>query len=668
MCGIAGFVSRSPRSSAPIRRMTALARHRGPDDEGYLLVTEAHASPRVFGGADTPDDAYRSETPFAPAASIDAAGDAAVVLALGHRRLSIVDLSVLGHQPMCTSDRRLWIVYNGEIYNYRELSEELAARGHRFRSHSDTEVILAAYAQWGPACQDRFNGMWAFAIYDARERELFLSRDRFGIKPLYYWCAPDQTLYFASEIKQFTAAPEWTAEINPQRAYDFLAWGVTDHTDETMFARVYQLRAGECARLPIATVSIGADGRVPVSRWYDLRPAAFSGSFDAAAEECAALLTDSVRLMLRADVAVGSCLSGGIDSSSIVCVMNRLLREQDAAALQMTFSACADAPQFDERKWIEQVVKATGVDARYVCPSLDRLMHDAADVAWYQDEPYGSTSIYAQWSVFRLAAEHGVKVLLDGQGADEAFAGYHSFFPAYFASFVRAGRLAALRREMRATNHLHGRQRRITEAVKLLLPAASQSTLRARIGASSVPPSWLNVRALGAAPRDPLAETRYAPDVEARSRDQITTSNLPMLLHWEDRDAMAHSVESRVPFLDHRLVEFALGLPDDFKLGGGVTKRVVRSGMSGMLPDAIRDRVDKMAFVTPEEQWLRTDGGSAFRSRMRDAMDASRGIVDARAGAAVLDDILSGRQPFSTTPWRLIAFGDWMKAFAVAAA
>ena len=403
---------------------------------------------------------------------------------------------------------------------------------------------------------------------------------------------------------------------------------------------------------------------MPVRRWYDLRPAPFSGSFDDAAEECAARLTESVRLMLRADVAVGSCLSGGIDSSSIVCVMSRLLHEQDAAARQMTFSAGADVPQFDERKWIDQVVSATGVEARYVCPSLDRLMADAGEVAWYQDEPYGSTSIYAQWSVFRLAAEHGVKVMLDGQGADEAFAGYHSFFPAYFAGLVRAGRLAALWREMAETTRMHGRRPWMSEVVKLLLPDASQPALRAWLGASEAAPAWLNLRILGAEARDPLAATRYAPSVQARSRDQLTTSNLQMLLHWEDRDSMAHSVESRVPFLDHRLVEFALGLPDDFKLAMGVTKRVLRRGMSGILPDPIRDRVDKMAFVTPEESWMRMDGGAAFRAKLGAAVDTSRGILGGES-LSLLDDILGGTRPFGAVPWRLMAFGDWMKAFAV---
>lgn len=667
MCGISGFVSRTPRPCAPIHQMTSLVRHRGPDDEGYLLVTGVGAAPEVFGGADTPAEAYRSGSAFTPADTIDAVRETPVILALGHRRLSILDLSVLGHQPMCTADRRHWIVYNGEVYNYRELHEELARLGHDFRSRSDTEVILAAYAQWGADCLRHLNGMWAFAIYDAEAAELFVARDRFGIKPLYYWVTPDGTFCFASEIKQFMAVPGWNAILNRQRAYDFLAWGLTDHTDETMFAGVYQLRPGQYLRVPIARVAADADGRVTTQQWYDLQPAVFTGSFEDAAAECARLLTESVQLMLRADVPVGSCLSGGIDSSSIVCIMNHLLREQDAAALQKTFSACADVERFDERKWIEQVVRATGVDAHYVYPSVDGLVANSSAIMWHQDEPYGSTSIYAQWCVFRLAAEHGVKVMLDGQGADEAFAGYHSFFSPYFAALLRSGDVVKLWESLRANRQLHGytEGRALLRTFMLLLPPRSRNRLRVMFGTTDASPSWLQIGALGASPRDPLETLgRDLDSVQTMSRAQLTASNLQMLLHWEDRDSMAHSVESRVPFLDHRLVEFALGLPDDFKLAGGMTKRVLRRGMSGILPDPIRDRIDKMAFVTPEESWMQEGGGGAFRARLQAAVDSSQGIVSGES-LKVFDDMIGGQRPFSTTPWRLIAFGEWMSTFGV---
>ncbi len=336
--------------------MTDIIRHRGPDDEGFVLFCSLDCEPEVCGGRDTPPDAYGRGPEFAPTRSIDGV-EMPVTLVLGSRRLSILDLSPLGHQPMCTPDRRFWIVYNGEIYNHVELRRDLKALGHQFLSRSDTEVVLAAYASWGPACLDRFNGMWALAIYDRRRREVFLARDRFGVKPLYYWSAPDGTLCFGSEIKQFATFPGWRARVNPQPTYDFLAWGVADHTPETLFAGVRQLPPGHYATARISEGAVKSVA-VEVTRWYSLRPADFAGTLDDAAREFRERLTDSIRLRLRADVAVGSCLSGGLDSSSIVCLIAHLLREQGAAALQRTFSACAAVKRFDEREWIDEVIRA----------------------------------------------------------------------------------------------------------------------------------------------------------------------------------------------------------------------------------------------------------------------------------------------------------------------
>ena len=285
MCDICGFVAPTPISAPAIVAMTNLARHRGPDDEGYLLIGEPGSEPDLLGGPDTPADAYRSSAPFAPTAAIDGR-DRPVTLAFGHRRLSIIDLSVLGHQPMSTPDRRYWLVYNGEIYNYRELADELSGLGYRFTSHCDSEVILAAYATWGRASLARLNGMFAFAIYDARERTLFLARDRFGIKPLYYWVTPRHALAFASEIKQFTAMPGWSARLNVARASAFLANGLTDNGDETMFAGVYHLLPGHCATIPTHGMPVDGHGRIPTTAWYHLEPAPFQGTFEDAAAEC----------------------------------------------------------------------------------------------------------------------------------------------------------------------------------------------------------------------------------------------------------------------------------------------------------------------------------------------------------------------------------------------
>jgi len=267
---------------------------------------------------------------------------------LGHRRLSILDISPYGHQPLCDSSSRYWIVFNGEVYNYKEIRDELEALGHLFVSGTDTEVILNAYNQWGKDCLNHFNGMWAFIIFDTKNGNLFVSRDRFGVKPLYYWYSPEGFLAFASEIKEFTVLPGWKAKLNGSRAYDFLVSeaGLANHTSETLFQDVYQLRGGEAVEVQVSTLST----KLPIYRWYDLKINKFDITFEEAEKEFLELFQDAIRIRLRSDVPVGSCLSGGLDSSSIVCIVNDILKEEKLEEIQQTFSVCSDVEVFDERK------------------------------------------------------------------------------------------------------------------------------------------------------------------------------------------------------------------------------------------------------------------------------------------------------------------------------
>ena len=667
MCGISGIISSTPSPSNLLQSMTDCIRHRGPDDEGFVYWNKSVDEPSLCGGQDTSAAVFNAELPYT-SASNDGHG-ATFNLGLGHRRLSILDLSPLGHQPMCTHDRRYWIVFNGEVYNYIELRSELEKLGHTFISRTDTEVILAAYAQWGEGCLSRFNGMWAFAIYDCKARTLFLARDRFGVKPLYYWTSPEGLFAFASEIKQFTVLPGWSARLNGQRGYDYLVFGITDHTAETMFSGVYQVRPGHCVTLAIDDESAVSPGTPLSTRaWYELRPKAFAGSFEDAAREFRDLFEQSIALRLRADVPVGSCLSGGLDSSSIVCVLNDFLRKQGVQALQKTFSACSDVDRFDERKWIDLVVGKTGVDAHYVYPALDRLFEESPAITWHQDEPFGSTSIYAQWCVFRLAAQNGVKVMLDGQGADEQLCGYHGFFGPRLATLFRNWRFAEFVADLSGMQRLHGYS--TMASLKFMLPyllSEKQAHVLRRIGGyAHTRPAWLNCHCLQAEAVDPFWKlgAREGSVVEL-SRTQMTGSNLQMLLHWEDRDSMAHSIESRVPFLDYRLVEFVLGLPDEFKIAGGVTKRVLRESMRGALPEEIRTRVDKLGFVTPEETWVRERMPDAFRNKIEQTLEVAAGCFNSEAVRLEFDHILSGNKRFSFWPWRVVNFGEWVQRFGV---
>jgi asparagine synthase (glutamine-hydrolysing) len=370
-------------------------------------------------------------------------------------------------------------------------------------------------------------------------------------------------------------------------------------------------------------------------------------------------------LRLRADVPVGSCLSGGLDSSSIVCVANRALRGAGAQEMQRTFSARSTDPRLDEGRFIDAVVRHTGVANAQVEPPAARLFDELPELTWHQDEPFGSTSIYAQSQVFKLAAQNGVKVMLDGQGADEQLAGYPSFHAARFGNLARGLHLATLLGEMRAVGRHLPRQQVMAYAVSSLLPESLRQLLRRFGNRASTHNPCLDMARMGAAPADPfLAHGANAASVEALSVSQLLHTSLPMLLHWEDRDSMQHSIEARVPFLDYRLVELTLGLREEEKLSHGVTKRVLREAMRGVLPEEVRSRSDKIGFATAEEQWLRREQPDGFRTAMRQAVEASQGVLRP-AALELLEGIIAGERPFSYLPWRMISFGAWMRRFDV---
>ncbi|ACS91070.1 Putative asparagine synthetase [Thermococcus sibiricus MM 739] len=556
MCGINGF---SWSDVKLVREMNDAIRHRGPDDE----------------------DIYVDEN-----------------VSLGHVRLAIIDLSPKGHQPMRyeKDGREIWIVYNGEVYNFMELRKELEERGYTFNSNTDTEVILAAYLEWGFDCIKKFNGMWAFAIYDKGKNLLFLSRDRFGIKPLYYYY-DGQNIIFSSEIK---AILEHNIERKPNDSviFDFLYYNLLDHTEDTFFEGIKRLMPGHSAVFDLTT------RKLKTFKYYELReqvklktvitenPAVFRDIFKKA-----------VQRRLIADVPVGSCLSGGLDSSSIVCMMREINKNLEIK----TFSLVFPGFKLDESKYQESVVRECNVKRYTTTFTVGDILRDIDDLVYSQEEPFFTLSIYGQYRVMKLAKEHGMKVLLDGQGSDEILGGYHHFFEYYFAELFRSFRWIKLISEIIAYYKTYKSWSPISNMIFYLSPKFVKRLLWKRRfpyladdfverykDRGSKEPQW-GAKSLKEALI--LAETYYS---------------LPHLLRFEDKNSMRWSIESRVPFCDHELVEYVLSLPAEAKIDKGITKKILREALRGILPEDIRTRTSKIGFATPDEDILRTEVGYTF--------------------------------------------------------
>lgn len=642
MCGIFGWVAGGRPVAHAGRAIDAALngmRHRGPDDHGV--------SWREPGGA------WHEGAPNS--------GDPCDVL-LGHVRLSILDLSPLGRQPMATADGRFRISFNGEVYNYLELRRELEAEGIMFRTHTDTEVVLYAFARWGLACLNRFTGMFAMAIHDQTENRLYLIRDHFGIKPLFYTAPKDGPVSFASELPVLLEFPGVKRRANAQRVYDYLLFGDYDSLEDTMIEGVRHLSPGHCLVLDCETGNILERRRywqIDLNRKSEL-------SFDAAAKRFRELFLDNVRLHLRSDVPLGAALSGGVDSSAVTCAIRHL--EPDMPL--KTFTYVAKGSSVDEERWADQVIRHVRAESFKVEVQADELVSDLDALIRAQGEPFGSTSIYAQYRVFRLAHEAGVTVTLDGQGADEMLAGYLGFPGERLKSLIVRGQLMQAWRFFQATSSWPGRSR--SEVFKRLVAKFMPEwiyPLARSVGRGSVMPSWLNAewfRERGVRFDLPRVAPVYEKGCDYVRRElarQLTQRGLPALLRHGDRNSMHFSIESRVPFLTRELVEFALSLPEHYLIDEqGRTKAVFKEAMRGIVPDAILDRRDKVGFATPEQDWL-----TQLDPWVRETL-VSADHVPCLKGDAMNDaweEILTGRRRFDWQVWRWLNLISWARMFEV---
>jgi asparagine synthase (glutamine-hydrolysing) len=624
MCGIAGSYWKNLDSSlnARMERALQIMRERGPNRQDFR----------------------RHDFPCGSAL-------------LGQTRLSIIDLSDQASQPMYSQDGRFGLIFNGEIYNYIELREDLARSGRTFSTQSDTEVLLMAWEAWGKDSLRRLTGMFAFAVFDFQLRTCTLVRDAFGVKPLFYACT-DGSFYFASDIRAMRALAPQSPILNWQRAYDYLVHGEYDFGSETFFSEFSSLLPGHLMEVSLDH----ACAKQPQAWWT---PSIIKGStlsFEKASLRLRELILESVKLHLRSDVPLGAALSGGIDSSVIVCAMRHI--EPDLPI--HTFSFVAGEGSVSEEPWVDLVNDHVSAVAHKVRASPEELAQDLDKLIDTQGEPFGSTSIYAQYRVFKLAKENGVTVTLDGQGADEMMGGYNGYPGQRMLSLLDSGAFGQAWSFLRNWSTWPGRSR--IEGLKRLVGAGSSGRLHTnlrRLNGMQRVPSWMR--------QGPLVEAGVRlvyPEVNATGEIQgrrmmaflaqsLTERGLPGLLRHGDRNSMRFSVESRVPFLTTKLVDFMLSQPEDYLVSPqGETKALLRAAMRGIVPDAVLDRRDKIGFATPEKAWIL---GMAGTVRQWLGEDVGLPFLDQAAICEHFDQIIAGNRPYTWQVWRWINFIRWYK-------
>ncbi|HTB07978.1 MAG TPA: asparagine synthase (glutamine-hydrolyzing) [Bacteroidia bacterium] len=654
MCGIAGIIKFGGSTDvvSAIQKMNSTIRHRGPDGEGYLILKDGQEIPAF--GIDTPMQIVESSILHKPISSLDKIASPDAIFA--HRRLSIIDIQPTGHQPMCNIDKSLWITHNGEIYNYVELKQELIKLGHKFHTSSDTEVILNAYKEWGSDCVKRFNGMWAFVIYDKARNQLFASRDRFGVKPFYY-VQNSSVFAFASEQKALLSSSLVQFKPNNEAIFDYWLFSSTEREEEGMFSGILELFPSHSLSLDLQT------GELKKWKYYTLN---FSAEYDnpqfdndATVEKVKALVTDSVRLRMRADVEVGSCLSGGIDSSTIVSLMSKTGHKNIS-----TFTASFIDKGIDETKWAKIVSDSVHSNAHLVQPTSKELVKDLHDLIYCQDIPIWSTSTYAQYRVMELIKKSNIKVVLDGQGGDELFAGYEKYYFNYLQDILRSNGLPAF---LKASNKIKKQS-----SVKLyfkqlilkqyLFGLPHKQHMQARL---SIHPElkYLNKDFLYSHSHLIEKESDTAESLNEGLYKDFYNALLKSYLKCEDRCSMWHSVESRTPFSDDvNLIEYVFSIPSKYKIKDDTLKPLLREAMRGIVPQQILDRKDKKGYATPNGAWI------------ADIKDDVRHIFENPLVAEYMDTrkILKDYDKLFNRPemvdngriFKLIAFPMWLTIFS----
>jgi asparagine synthase (glutamine-hydrolysing) len=624
MCGIAGIynINGEPVDGRLIGRMTDSIAHRGPDDQGIYL----HEN-----------------------------------IGLGHRRLSIIDLSPAGHQPLCNDDGTLWITYNGEVYNAESIRKELP-KSIRYRGKSDTEVLLYAYKHWGKECLSRFNGMFAFAIWDKVARSLFVARDRFGVKPFFYYF-DGLRFAFASEIKALLQLPFVPREPDTATAYSYLAHRVMDGPENTYFKNIHQLG-------PSHAMLVTSDG-LSKWQWYaiEAREEKRRPSLEEAVDHVRTLFDDSIRLRFVSDVPVATNLSGGFDSTCIATYAVDYLKRSKGVLPHKTFTACFHDAKEDERPFVELVARELPLDMHYEFIDSRFSLAQIEAQTLRQDQPVMSPAMIAKGEVMRSVHEAGIKVTLEGQGIDEYCCGYTDASRFAIADQLRSGEFLGAMRQIAGWRKIGGISfwDGFRSASDLAFPKAMSLASRVKrlFRENSLP--YGDNRYLA----EPFRSSNGVPPLKPYAKGilddycirQMFGRNLPFFLRCDDHNAMAFSVESREPFLDYRLVEYVLSLPNDFRIRDGWSKWIFRESMRGIIPEAIRSYPGKRPFPTPTEGIISSPTREEIETRISSKSFASSGFFNPSEVKSMYHELCAGNRKVGFKMWPILNYDTWLRCF-----
>ena len=582
MCGIGGIINLENKNIDLVVSAKTIGKtlqHRGPDDEGFLFFNDKETQ-CAYSEA-TQKQSISNTFNFSATTAIGEVpqGFKGVFV---HRRLAIIDINESGHQPMCTKDAKVWITYNGEIYNYIELRKELESLGHKFRTGSDTEVLLNAYLHWVNECLIKLNGMFAFAILDSEKNKIFCARDRSGVKPFYYYFK-DGIFCFASELKALRNLPFVETSLNERALHHYLLHDVIEYEAEGFLKNIFELFPSHFLQLDLSNKEVVLKKYFEINTKTDFK--VFSeNEFEIQKEQTKELITDAILKRLRSDVQVGSCLSGGIDSSIISGVMGSNTKNFNA------FTAVFPNESIDESGFAKEVAEKTHAKWHTVNPGVNELIADFESLVYALDIPIWSTSTYAQFRVMQLAKQNNCKVVLDGQGGDELFAGYSHYFTTYVNELLRNKQFKLAASEIKGFGNNFWLSYTKENAKRKLQYNSNKKYLRPEFAKEFSAPKSLqyNFKSLN-------EHLEY----------DFFGGRLKTYLRCEDRCSMWHSVESRTPFADDtNLIENSFEIPATYKIKNGTSKYILRESMKTYLPDLIYNRKDKMGFVTPHNKWL----------------------------------------------------------------